>query len=78
MAAAPMRGHGEWSHLEMLTAAVVDLLAEIAWLNSDGKTDRPKPIPRPGVAKVVGINEAGRAYLERLRAGHGARQLTGG
>lgn len=45
--------HGElahWQTAEYLMANVVDLLRLSVWQRSGGKGERPKPIPRPGVA----------------------------
>lgn len=70
------KGHGPWSRAEYLLAQVVDLLGwEIyAQYHSQGGTPKaPEPLRRPGVVgkNVRPLNDAARAYLQRLRDNHG-------
>lgn len=85
--AAPESGaFGPWSHLEHLTAAVRDELRDLIWITQlahrdpkKGKApERPKPTPRPWLdeAKVTKLSTERRAYLERVRAGHGNPDLA--
>lgn len=76
LAAAPRSGHGPWSHTELLLASVKDALERLIYVQyrkaGNEKYPWPEPLERPGVRpKVVGINEAGRTYLEQLKARNG-------
>jgi hypothetical protein len=72
LASTEMTGHGAWSHLEMLVAALTDRVGLLTWLNSDGKGKPPPPIRRPGVdaPKPRALSPAGVAYLEDIRRRH--------
>lgn len=71
-------GDGPWSLSELLAATQIDLLRHLIWMQSDGKTPAPKPMPRPGVTdpNVVAISPRAEAYwraywreVERLHGG---------
>lgn len=75
--ATPQRGHGPWSHSDLLAADIIDLLKWVIYAiyaAQGGKPDRPKPYPRPGVGKVKPrrIGAPQMAYLQRLRTQHEA------
>jgi hypothetical protein len=71
-------GHGQWSHLEMLTASVIDSLGYVraaVIAAGGGKPDEVKPIPRPGVTKPrTRMTSAQAAWFSQSRAEHAARQ----
>lgn len=71
------RGHGPWSHSDLLTADVIDLLKWVifaVYASQGGKPKQPVPYPRPGVgrAKSRRLDAPQMAYLQRLRAQHEA------
>lgn len=69
----PRKGHGPWSHSDLLTADVIDLLKWLIFATyaaQGGKPDRPKPYPRPGVAGKRRIGPGQLAYLQRMRDEH--------
>lgn len=70
-------GFGPWSKAEHLLARVGDAVEHLAWMQSDGKKNPPKPLPRPGVAKpprkVTAINARALAYLREVERLHGAK-----
>jgi hypothetical protein len=78
LASLPRRGHGPWSHVELLLAAVHDNLARLVYVQQAKAGAKnlkaPEPMPRPGVggAKVRAINPAAREYLEQVRARNAA------
>jgi len=62
---------GAWNHESMLLASAVDALHILAWQNAGGKKkDKPKPIPRPGVADKNTERVGGKTSvpLDKLRA----------
>lgn len=78
MAKQPRTGHGPWSHLELLTAAQIDVLRSLLYVTvvaKGGKADQPEPWPRPGVAakkrRQIGAGQL--AHLRRLAAEHEER-----
>lgn len=72
-------GHGPWSREMHLLAAIRDEIRISSWQylrsvsQEASKLPVPEPTPRPGIAPVVDIAELKRqrAYLDRVRAGHG-------
>jgi hypothetical protein len=77
LAKLPRRGHGPWSHTELLLAAVhdsVERLIYVQYQRAGAKNVRPpEPMPRPGVgSNVRAINPGARAYLEQVRARNAA------
>lgn len=48
--------HHSWGLSEQLSAATIDVLSAISWQLGNGKGQRPKPIPRPGVDGYVSSN----------------------
>jgi hypothetical protein len=71
-------GHGQWSHLEMLTASVIDSLWHVraaVIAAGGGKPGEVKPIPRPGVTKPrTRMTSVQAAWFAQSRAEHAARQ----
>ena len=70
--------HGPWSRADHLLATIVDRLAWLTWLQTDGSGPTPQPYPRPGVdlSNVRGINpetERRLAYLREVERLHGAQ-----
>lgn len=64
---------GPWSQSEQLLARIGDAVEGLAWMQSDGKSPRPKPYPRPGtVSPVTPINEDAVAYLLEVERLNGA------
>lgn len=67
-------GDGAWSHLELLTAALVDAvhrLIHVTVVANGGKAQPPQPLPRPGVGKRRRkLTAEGVAYLQQLRDQH--------
>jgi hypothetical protein len=83
LAALPRRGHGPWSHVELLLAAVHDSLERLIYVQyarAGAKVKPPEPMPRPGVSSgnVRAINPAAREYLERVRAKNAAAAGSSG
>jgi hypothetical protein len=79
LASAPRRGHGPWSHVELLLAAVHDSIERLIYVQYQRagakNVKAPEPMPRPGVGRagnVRAINPAARAYLEQVRARNAA------
>jgi hypothetical protein len=77
LASAPRRGHGPWSHTELLLAAVKDAIERLIYVQYQRagakNVKAPEPMPRPGVGgNVRAINPAAREYLERVRARNAA------
>jgi hypothetical protein len=72
-------GHGRWSHVELLLAAVVDAMNALVWQNArihgGSKSQPPEPIRRPGVApRKPPLSPAGVTYLNDLRERRRARR----
>jgi hypothetical protein len=67
-------GDGQWSHQELLTAALVDAVRQLIHVTvvaNGGKSQPPKPLPRPGVGKRRRrLTAEGAAYLQQLRDQH--------
>jgi hypothetical protein len=78
LASAPRRGHGPWSHVELLLAAVHDSIERLIYVQYQRagakNVKAPEPMARPGVGggKVRAINPAAREYLEQVRARNAA------
>lgn len=71
----PRKGHGPWSHSDLLTADVIDLLKWLIFATyaaQGGKPKEPEPYPRPGVVRPMHrrIGAAQHAHLQRLRDEH--------
>jgi hypothetical protein len=66
-------GHGRWSHVELLLAAISDAMNVLVWQNArihgNTKAAAPEPIRRPGVRSTSApkISLAGVTYLNELR-----------
>lgn len=56
--------HGAWSRSEMLLARIGDMVAHLAWMQSDGKTRPPAPLSRPGIEPL----ESAKYMTDELRA----------
>jgi hypothetical protein len=67
-------GHGAWSHQDLLMAAQFDVLQQIRHVlivSSGGKSEMPKPWPRPGAEGArKRLTASGHSYLDRLAAQH--------
>lgn len=58
-----------WGHVEYLLADVVDVLLAANWQRGGGKSQRPKPYPRPGQAKKPMSAEQARRLMSRRPGG---------
>jgi hypothetical protein len=71
-------GHGQWSHIGLLIAAVFDVLQQIRHVlivANGGTSDIPKQLPRPGVERPRRrITTAGREHLAQMAADHEKRR----
>ena len=78
--AAP--GHGPWSHLEHLSASIVDVLQQIRHVLvvvNGGTSDPPKPLSRPGVGgRRRKISQPGREHLAQMAAAHEQQRKEAG
>jgi hypothetical protein len=78
LASAPRRGHGPWSHVELLLAAVHDSIERLIYVQyqwAGAKSLKaPEPMPRPGVGRsnVRAISPEAHEYLEQVRARNAA------
>jgi hypothetical protein len=77
LANMPRRGHGPWSHAELLLAAVHDSVERLIYVQYQRagvkNLKAPEPLSRPGVgSNVRAINPAAKAYLEMVRARNAA------
>lgn len=78
LAKQPRKGHGAWSHTDMLLAAIFDQLSvqQSITLAAAGVKNPPKPqlLPRPGVAEkqATGLSPEVLAELQYRREHRGA------
>ncbi|MGI5247768.1 hypothetical protein [Dactylosporangium sp. CA-139066] len=71
LAATPPKGHGRWSHTDLLLAEVVDRLGVVAWaLHAYEKP--PEPYHRPGIVRRRRgrSNPAIKAQIEAIAREH--------
>ncbi len=82
LAKMPRRGHGPWSHTDLLLGAIYDQLSWVIYAipaSQGGKPKKPVPLERPGVGAKKKpsrppLTTEGLAYIQEIRARHVAQQ----
>lgn len=81
-ASAENERHGVWSHSDMLLAAVVDCVQQLAHIQlarGGVQQDPPPPVKRPGVVSKRKASPQTVAYLDSIRKRHAeAKAREGG